>query len=70
MFDHMNNSKVKLCRKHMENDGKGNKKPVKDLCRRSWWNSLEGSRILLELLGVEWNLGGAPGRKAETWWSS
>ena len=39
MFDYMNNSKVRLCRKHMENDGKENKKPVKDLCKRSWWES-------------------------------
>ena len=66
MFNHMNNSKVRLCEKHIENDRKGNKKLVKDLCRRSWWNSLKGSRILSELLGVEQNLGGAPDRKAET----
>ena len=70
MFDHIDNSKVKLCRKHMENDKKENKKLVKDFCRRSWWNSLEGSRILSELLGVEQNLGGALGGKAKTWWSS
>ena len=74
MFDHMDNSEVRLCRKHIENDGKGKRKPVKDLCRRSWWesggdsevlvgersyvgtgrdswwSSLEGSRILVELL--------------------
>ena len=70
MFDHMDNSEVRLCRKHMENDGKGKRKPVKDLCRRFWWNSLEGSGNLSEILREKRNLGGAPGGKAETWWSS
>ena len=41
-----------------------------ELCRSSWWNSLEGSGILSEILREEQNLGGAPGGKAETWWSS
>ena len=59
MFDHMDNSEVRLCRKHMENDRKGKRKPVKDLCRRSWWNSLEGSETLVELLVEKQESGGA-----------
>ena len=70
MFDHMDNSKVRLCRKHIENDRKGNRKLVKDLCRNFWWNSLERSGILSKILGEEQNLGRAPGGKAGIWWSS
>ena len=80
MFDHMDNSKVRLCRKHMENDGKGNRKPVKDLCRRSWWESGALQELLVELPGGERNPGGTPGGvprgkrnpggEAESWWSS
>ena len=66
----MDNSKVRLCRKHMKNDGKGNRKPVKDLCRRSWWESGALQELLVELPGGEQNPVGDPRGGAEPWWSS